>query len=138
MRCLANMKMNVLVSGALYSSQSSLSALEFCSAASQAGHVITQVFFYQDGVGAANRFSAPLDDEFEPVSAWSEFAKINNTELVVCVSAGERRGIMSGEQSQEFAKDTGGVGSLHSAFTVAGLGVLHQASLAADRTVTFK
>lgn len=129
------MRFNVLVTGALYSSQSGYSALQFCRAVIAAGHSISQVFFYQDGVQQANSLSMPLDDEFEPVSAWASFSKEHGVDLVVCVSAAERRGVMSDEQAKEFAK---GYGNLHRAFSIAGLGALHEASLASDRMVTFK
>ena len=129
------MKINLLVSGPLYSSQSGYSALRFCEAAVTAGHTISQVFFYQDGVTQANRLSLPLDDEFEPVGKWLEFSTLNDVPLVVCVSAGERRGVMSEEQALE---NHFGTGNLPLNFSVSGLGVLHEASLSSDRTVTFK
>lgn len=129
------MQFNILVTGALYSSSSGHSALQFCLSAIDAGHSISQVFFYQDGVQQANRLSMPLDDEFEPVNAWAEFSQEHSVELVVCVSAAERRGVMSDEQAREFVK---GSGNIHVAFSVAGLGALHDASLSSDRTVTFK
>ncbi len=136
------MNFNILVTGALYSSQSAYSALRFCRAAAAAGHSISQVFFYQDGVTQANQYSLPLDDEFDAVSSWVEFSEQTSTPLVVCVSAGERRGLMSEEQVLEnhlgAHSAVGSNGSLHSRFTVAGLGALHQASLESERMVTFK
>ena len=129
------MKINLLVTGALYSSQCGYSALRFCQAAVEAGHQISQVFFYQDGVTQAGRLSLPLNDEFDAVSRWSEFAKTNTVPLVMCVSAGERRAMMNDEQALEYQL---GQGSAHSSFSVAGLGVLHQASLESERTVSFK
>jgi len=129
------MIINLLVTGSLYSSQSGYSALRFCKAAVGAGHTISQVFFYQDGVTQANRLSMPVDDEFEPVKQWLDFSKEHTIPLVVCVSAGERRGVMSDEQALEYQL---GSGNVCSEFQVAGLGVLHEASLASDRTVTFK
>ncbi len=136
------MNVNILVTGALYSSQSAYSALRFCQAAVAAGHSISQVFFYQDGVTQANLYSLPLDDEFDAVNSWVRFSQQTSTPLVVCVSAGERRGLMSDEQVLEHhlgrnaAIDSNG--SAHSQFSVAGLGVLHQASLDSERMVTFK
>lgn len=129
------MNMNILVTGPLYSSQSGYSALRFCESAVAAGHTISQVFFYQDGVTQAARLSMPLDDEFEPVSHWLEFANSHTVPLVMCVSAGERRAMMGDEQALEYQL---GKGSAHSNFQIAGLGVLHEASLQSDRTVTFK
>lgn len=129
------MKFNLLVSGNLYSSQSAYSALCFSQAAVADGHAISQVFFYQDGVSHANRLSMPLDDEFNALERWAEFAKQNSVPLVVCISAAERRGIMSDAQAGEYQL---GHGNLKSGFSVAGLGALHEASLSSDRTVTFK
>jgi tRNA 2-thiouridine synthesizing protein D len=129
------MTFNLLVSGALYSSQSAYSALRFSQAAVAEGHTISQVFFYQDGVSHASRLSMPLDDEFNALERWTEFAAQNSVPLVVCISAGERRGIMSDTQAAEYQL---GVGNSHSGFSVAGLGALHEASLNSDRTVTFK
>ena len=129
------MQINVLVTGGLYSAQSAYSALQFCRAALGAGHTVSQVFFYQDGVSQASALSMSLADEFEPVQQWQEFSQASGCDLVVCVSAGERRGLISDAQAQEFGKTSH---SLHPAFKVEGLGVLHDACLSAQRTVTFK
>lgn len=129
------MKINVLVTGAVYASQSGYSALKFCQAAVNAGHTISQVFFYRDGVSQASSLSAPLDDEFNPLEHWCRFAESHGTPLVVCVSAAERRGILSEEQADDFSKEAY---NLDPHFCVEGLGALHDASLSSDRTVTFK
>jgi len=129
------MKFNVLVTGALYSAQTAYSALQFCRAAATSGHIVTQVFFYQDGVSQASDLSVPLADEYDAVSAWAKYSVDTGADLVVCVSAAERRGILGAEQAAEFEKANH---NLHPAFKVEGLGVLHQACLASDRTVTFK
>ena len=129
------MRFNILVTGALYSSQSAYSALQFCEAAITAGHSVSQVFFYQDGATIASALSVPVADEFHAVDAWVEYAERTSTDLVVCVSAAERRGILGSEQAIEFDKATH---NLHASFKVEGLGALHEASLASDRTVSFK
>ena len=129
------MDINVLVTGALYSSQSGYSALQFCRASIEAGHLITQVFFYQDGVTQATKLSKPLDDEFDLAEGWARFGKEHAVPLFLCLSAGERRGVMAQEQADEYQLDASNV---LPGFNVAGLGVLHEASLDSDRTVTFK
>ncbi|RBP52674.1 sulfurtransferase complex subunit TusD [Arenicella xantha] len=126
---------NLLVTGAVFSTQAGFSALRFANAAIAAGHSITQVFFYQDGVTQGSALSVPLGDEFDASSAWGELADKQGIELVICVSAGERRGVLGDAQAHEFAK---AAHNLHSSFRVEGLGVLHDACLQADRTVTFK
>lgn len=129
------MKFNILVTGGVYSSQSGYSALQFCKAVMAAGHTISQVFFYRDAVSQASSLCVPLDDEFNEIDQWQSFHQEHKTSLVVCVSAAERRGILNAEQAVEFAKESA---NLSSCFTVEGLGALHDASLASDRTVTFK
>jgi len=104
------MRINLLITGGLYNSQAGYRTL-------------------------GSRLSTPLEDEFEPVTAWAEFAKQNSVPLVICISAGERRGVISDGQAIEFDK---GVGNLHREFSVAGLGVLHEAMLQSDRMVSFK
>jgi len=129
------MNLNIIVTGGLYATQSAYSALQFCRASIGAGHTISQVFFYQDGVTQATALSVPSGDEFDAVAAWAELADTEGFELVACVSAAERRGVLNVEQMQEFNKDAA---NLHSSFSIAGLGVLHQAALESDRMVTFK
>ena len=129
------MKLNILITGGLYDSQSAYSALKFCQAAIGAGHSIEQVFFYHQGVSIATQLSVPLADEFDACDEWGKFATTNSVPLVVCVSAAERRGIIGSEQQVENAKN---LINLHPAFSVAGLGALHESSFSSDRTVTFK
>jgi len=129
-----SMKINLLVTGGLYTQQSGYSAWRFCQAALQAGHQIRQVFFYQDGVTQGSALAVPLSDEFNMLEAWIELAE-RGVELIVCVSAAERRGMISQDGGAELDLDQY---NLHPVFKVAGLGVLHQTSLDADRTVTFK
>lgn len=129
------MNLNILVTGGLYDTQAGYSALRFCQAALAQGNVIVQVFFYQSGVSQATALAAPLADEFDASTQWAELSRKWDVPLLVCISAAERRGILNDEQRIEFGKSAS---NLHPAFTVAGLGSLHEASLAADRTVTFK
>lgn len=129
------MKINILITGGLYDSQSAYAALRFSQAAIAAGHSIEQIFFYQQGVSIATQLSVPLADEFDGSGEWAAFVQLHSLPLVVCVSAAERRGVIGAEQQAEHAKQTS---NLHPAFSIAGLGALHQASLTSDRTVTFK
>ena len=126
---------NLFITGAVYSSQASYSALQFCRAALRSGHRISQVFFYQEGVTQGSNLTVPLADEFDSVKHWQDIAEQHSIDLVVCVSAAERRGILNTEQAAEHGHDTS---NLHPSFSVAGLGDFHSASLQSDRTVSFK
>lgn len=129
------MKFNILVTGSLYSTQVGYSAVRFCHAAIAAGHTISQIFFYEDGVTQASTLSVPLSDEFDAATEWQELAKDYAIPLISCVSASERRGILSEDQAKENGKTAA---NLSSVFEIAGLGTLIDASLESDRTVTFK
>ena len=83
----------------------------------------------------ANSLAEPTADEFDSGAAWAELAMRHEVKLYVCISAAERRGVINAEQQQELGKPTS---NLHPAFDVAGLGVMHDASLVSDRTVTFR
>jgi tRNA 2-thiouridine synthesizing protein D len=126
---------NILVQGGVCSSQAGFSALRFAKAAIASGHSVTQVFFYQEGVSQGSALTVPLGDEFDAPTAWAEFSANSGANLVVCVSAAERRGVLNESQALEFAKQAH---NLHPSFSVEGLGVFHDASLQSDRTVTFK
>lgn len=128
------MKINLLINGGLYDSQAGYSAVQFCDAAVTSGHRITQVFFYQQGVTQGSALAEPLSDEFHASSSWAEISHNHDIPLVVCVAAGERRGIINPEQQLELGKNTY---NLHPAFTIAGLASFHEACISADRTVTF-
>lgn len=128
------MNINIIVNGGAYSSQAGYSALQFAQQACLKGHTITQVFFYRDGVTHANDLQIPLSDEFNAPEAWSRIAKHYNIQLLVCVSAAERRGIINKQQQLEFGKSNN---NLHGDFAIAGLGQMLDASLTSDRTVTF-
>jgi len=129
------MQINLLISGGLYNAQAAYSAYRFARAALVAGHTIKQVFFYQDGAAHGTSLSVPLSDEFDAVSAWADLAEQHGIALVACISAAERRGVLGAEQAAEAGHSDH---NLHPAFTIEGLGSLHQASFAAERTVTFK
>ncbi len=128
------MKINILINGALYSSQASYSAWQYCLAACEAGHQISQVFFHQDAVAHGNMLSAVMSDEPDMVENWARFAEHYSVPLVICVSSAERRGVLNGALATEHAKTAA---NLHPSFSIAGLGTLTDASITSDRTVSF-
>ena len=129
------MQINILITGSNFDSQAAYSAWRFCTAALAQGHVISQVFFYQGAVTVGSCLTEPLADEFNASERWAELSEKHSIDLVVCVSAAERRGILGEQQIADLGKP---VANLHTAFSIKGLGALHDASLVSDRTVTFK
>lgn len=76
------------VTASPFSSDQQERALRFARAVQAAGHRISQVFFYHEGVLAAHP-----DSVFR--AAWTGIAEQARCELFVCVSAAERRGLHS-------------------------------------------
>ena len=128
------MKIGVLVNEGPYTHEASDSAYNFCKAAIEKGHEIFRVFFYHDGVNNATRLTEPPRDDRNIVNRWSELAKAHNIDMVVCIAAAQRRGIMDENEAQRQGKDAN---NLAEGFRISGLGQLVEAGIQADRLVTF-
>ena len=128
------MNFSIVVQGAPYSSQSSLSALHYAKAVLRQGHSIHRIFFYQDGVFNANALVTPPQDETDIVQGWSEFGQANNIELIACISSCLRRGILDETEAGRHAKPAANIAA---GFTISGLGQLIDACFESDRVMTF-
>ena len=117
------MNFGILVNEGPYTHQASDSAYQFCKAALAKGHQIHRVFFYHDGVDNANRLTEPPQDDRHIVNRWSQLAQEHSLDLVVCVAAALRRGIVDE--------------NLAPGFRISGLGQLVESGIEADRVVTF-
>ena len=117
------MKFGVLVNEGPFTHQASDSAYHFTKAALEKGHQVLRVFFYYDGVNNANKLSAPQADDRNLVKLWGELASEHNVDLVVCIAAALRRGIVEE--------------NLADGFRISGLGQLTEVGIAADRLVVF-
>lgn len=109
-------------------------ALRFCEAALAAGHRIQRVFFYGDGVKHANALHSPPQDETDLHKAWQGLAASHQIELIVCVAAALKRGVLDAENARRMEKPTSNLGE---GFLISGLGQLAEAMLEAERFVTF-
>ena len=117
-----------------YQRQSSDSAYLFCKAAHEAGHEIERVFFYHDGVNNGTRLTVPPQDDRNIVKRWSELAAEHKLDLVVCIAAAQRRGLMDKSEAKRHGKDAD---NLAPGFRISGLGQLIEAGIEADRMVVF-
>lgn len=124
----------LMVSGPAYGTQQASSALQFARALLAAGHEITTVFFYQDGVLNANGYTSPASDEADLVRAWQQLGQEHRIPLHVCVAAALRRGIADEREAGQ-AHLPGY--NLQSGFILSGLGSLAQAASQCDRFVQF-
>ena len=88
------MKFGIVVNEGPYQHQASDTAYYFTKAALDNGHEIFRVFFYHDGVNNGTRYTTPPQDDRNIVAGWSELAEKHKLDLVVCVAAAQRRGIV--------------------------------------------
>ena len=128
------MKLAILITGAPYSSQAPYSALQFCRAAIEQGHEIYRVFLYRDGVHLSTRLATPPQDELDIYSEWQRFASDNSIEIITCIAAAARRGLINESEAKRHNKDTH---NMSLSAELSGLGQLIEAHIITDRLVTF-
>ena len=128
------MRFAIVVNEGPYTHQASDSALQFARAALAKGHEIFRVFFYHDGVNNGARFAEPPQDDRNLQRAWTELALTKNLDLVVCIAAAQRRGILDANQAKRQGKDGDNIAP---GFRISGLGQLIEAGIEADRLVVF-
>ncbi|TDF41688.1 sulfurtransferase complex subunit TusD [Alteromonadaceae bacterium M269] len=124
----------LLITSPAFDSQSSHTAYEFCSAALKLGHKIDSIFFYHQGVTNSNNFSVHHSDEVNLHQLWKSLATEYELRLNVCVSAANRRGIITEQDAEEI--DTTYY-NLDKPFESVGLGELMTSMNASDRLVQF-
>ena len=117
------MKFGILIKEGPYTHQASDSAYRFASAALEKGHEIEGVFFYNDGGINATRHMDPPQDDRNLSKLWSELGKRTGQELMVCIAAAKRRGIIETEIAPNMS--------------ITGLGELTDLTIRADRMITF-
>ena len=128
------MQFAIVVNEGPYTHQASDTAYRFARAVVEKGHKIFRVFFYHDGVNNGTRFGVPPQDDRNLQRLWSEFAEAHGLDLVVCVAAAQRRGILDADEAKRHGK---GADNIAPGFRISGLGQLIEAGIEADRLVVF-
>ncbi len=128
------MKFAIIVNEGPYTHQASDSAWHFTEAALAAGHDIVRVFFYHDGVNNGTRLSVPPQDDRNVSERWSKLGQQHELELILCVAAAQRRGLLDEDEAKRAGKDSNNIAP---GFQISGLGQLIDAGIQADRTVVF-
>jgi tRNA 2-thiouridine synthesizing protein D len=128
------MKFSILINEGPYTHQASDTAYQFAKAVLAKGHEIFRIFFYNDGVNNATRLTTPPQDDRNIVNRWSKLAEEHKLDMVVCVAAAQRRGIVDEGEAKRNGKDAT---NLAAGFRISGLGQLVEAGIQSDRLVTF-
>jgi len=128
------MKFSILINEGPYTHQASDSAYHFTAAALRAGHDIVRVFFYHDGVYNGTRLSVPPQDDRNVSERWSALGQEHSLELILCVAAAQRRGLLDEDEAKRAGKDSNNIAP---GFEISGLGQLIDAGIQADRLIVF-
>jgi len=127
-------KFGVVVSEGPYTHEASDTAYNFVKAAIEAGHEVPRVFFYHDGVNVGTRLTVPPQDDRNIQENWSAIAKEHGIDLVVCIAAAQRRGILDENEAKRQGKDADNIAD---GFRISGLGQLIEMGIQTDRLMMF-
>lgn len=128
------MKFGILVNEGPFTHQASDTAYQFAKAALAGGHEIFRVFFYHDGVNNASDLAVPPQDDRNITDNWVKLAEANNIDMVVCIAAAQRRGLLDANEAQRQGKRGDNIAPV---FRISGLGQLVEAGIECDRLLTF-
>ncbi len=125
---------SLAIYAAPYSSQASYTAYRFALALLENGHQLYRIFFYHDGVHNSSTLITPPQDEINLALNWQKLGKDYNVDLVVCIAAALKRGVLSEHEAKRYDKPTH---NLHENFEISGLGQLVDAAVISDKLITF-
>jgi tRNA 2-thiouridine synthesizing protein D len=128
------MKFTIQVNEGPYQHQSADSAYHFAKAALEKGHEIFRIFFYHDGVNNGTRLTTPPQDDRNIVTRWTELGQAHDIDMVVCVAAAQRRGIVDDGEAERNGKDATNIAP---GFRISGLGQLVEGGIQSDRLIVF-
>ncbi len=128
------MKLVIQVNSSPCSGNGGLTAYRFILAALKMNHQIVRVFFYKEGVYHAFKYASPPDDELQLTRKWSALAELYDIDLLVCISAAQRRGLLGADEAERQGKQDNDIAA---GFRIGGLGQLLEATLTADRFIEF-
>ena len=111
-----------------------IAAQQFSDQICQQGHTLNNVFFYGDGIHHANALSLAPSDEHAVYAHWCEVQRTTNCELLVCITAAVKRGVVSAEEAAKAEED---MFNLRPPFTQAGLGEFFSALHECEKLVQF-
>jgi tRNA 2-thiouridine synthesizing protein D len=128
------LKFSIQINEGPYQHQASDTAYQFAKAALAKGHEIFRVFFYHDGVNNATKLAIPPQDDRNVTELWMALQKEHDLDLVVCIAAAQRRGLLDENEAKRQGKDAYNIAD---GFRISGLGQLIEAGIEADRLLVF-
>ncbi len=128
------MRYAIQVNASPYHTNVGYHAYRFIEAALAQGHEIPRVFFYHEGIYHAFRYMSPPDDELNFGKCWSGLANKYGIDLLVCISAAQRRGLLHEDEAERLGKFGNDLGE---GFRIGGLGQWVESVIESDRVLVF-
>lgn len=128
------MSLSLLVLSAPFDSQASYSAYRFAEAALKQDTKIDRIFFYQSGIHNASNLACTPRDEFDLYTAWQALKQAYELDLVVCIAAAARRGLVNEAEQKRHQKSSF---NMAPEFELSGLGQLVEAIASSGKLITF-
>ncbi len=127
------MVFTLIVHGDPQSSQGPHTALRFAKAVVAGGHGLAAVFFYHDGAANGSLLAVSPQDECSLPDQWLALHRQCGVELVVCVGAALRHGVLDAGEARRYDRHPG----LKDGFRLGGLGELVEFASRSERVLTF-
>ena len=128
------MSISILVLGAPFHSEACYTAYRYAKAALESNVDVDRVFFYQSGIHTASSLACPPRDEYDLYTAWQNLKKTYELDLVVCIAAAARRGIIDQSEAKRHDKADH---NMSEDFELSGLGQLIEAIAITNQLITF-
>ena len=128
------MKLTIQINEGPYQHQAADTAYFFARAALEKGHEIFRIFFYHDGVNNGTRLTTPPQDDRNIVDRWTQLGQEHDIDMVLCVAAAQRRGIVDDGEAERNGKDATNIAP---GFRISGLGQLIEGGVESDRLIVF-
>ena len=93
-----------------------------------------EVFFLDAGTVTSSSKCIFPQDEADPFQTWEALARLQNVELIICVSSALRHGMLDTTEAKRHER---GQSTIRPGFTISGLGQLVDACASSDRIITF-
>ncbi|MCB1695856.1 MAG: sulfurtransferase complex subunit TusD [Halioglobus sp.] len=124
----------LLVMSSPASGQCAMTAARFARGVLARGHSIKRVFFLDAGTGAGSATAVYPQDESARLQPWVDLAEQHGVELSLCIASALKYGMLDEAEATRYDRRRG---TIHPAFTLAGLGQLVDAAASVDRMVSF-
>ncbi len=128
------MRFSLLIHYSPTQTEGAYTALQFAQELIAQSHTIYRVFLYRGGVALGNELVVHSTDELDIQREWQAFAKEHQLDMVVCIAAGLRRGLINETEAARHGKLQH---NLAPAYDLSGLGQWVDAVASSDRFITF-